>query len=145
MVDVTNLRGDFNIIWYEQSSGRIYRKTGTHNSSTGWEPIDGPLYGTGSNGRWVRFRDGTQICYCTVEADLSHGNWQNFNYPNSFTLLPSLTYAPQQSADATTRTALASSQAYGYNTTQFRFLINGNRVASLKHSIHIIAVGRWRE
>ena len=144
MVDVTNLRGDFNILWYEQPSGRVYRKSGNHNYSSGWEEIDGPEYGTGSNGRWVRFRDGTQICYATVEADLSHGSWQNFNYPNSFTLLPSVSYAPQQSGVDATRQALAQSQAYGYTTSQFRFLIRGSRVANLKHSIYVTAVGRWK-
>ena len=85
--------GDFNTIWYQQSLGAVFRKSGNWNSMTDWIPIDRPATGSNGNGSWMRFNDGTQICYAKREASSAitvtmgavfRTNTTTWTYPQAF-------------------------------------------------------------
>ena len=58
--------GEFNSIWYQQPRGAVYRKSGNRNSNGAWRVIDRPETGKNSNGEWIRFNDGTQIVWGSI-------------------------------------------------------------------------------
>lgn len=87
LMQVIRYGNDFTAIWYQQGSGRIYRKSGNSNINSLWEVIDAPISGSNSNGHWVRFADGTQICWAnTTVVYVSTGRYLErvWNYPILF-------------------------------------------------------------
>lgn len=85
--------GDWNSVWYQQALGAVFRKSGNGSTMTEWIPIDRPATGSNENGSWMRFNDGTQICYAKREASsqitvaagpIFRTNSTTWTYPQAF-------------------------------------------------------------
>lgn len=79
----TGYGADFNSVWYSQSSGRIYRKSGNQNVLTDWIMVD-VSSGSNSNGSWIRWGDGTQICQREITLNTSDFGDVQIELPASF-------------------------------------------------------------
>lgn len=122
--------------------------------NTGWTGIEGrEIVTRGTNGskHWVRYYDGTQICwgedrYATGNLDMNAGTANNvfgginhtITYPVTFTTTPavSLSIATNGYQDC---------QASSVSTTQFIARAWSNYQTTVNHLyFHWIAIGRWR-
>ena len=140
---------DFNTIWYSQSSGRVYRKSGNRSVNTEWIMIDTDS-GSNSNGRWIKWGDGTQIC--TYQTDIydvnaTSGNIQHhyFTFPVDFVEKPAVT-----SSGITFRGTATVGGAFdvrNVTSSQVQITANARQLSTDIDNIRgfsYIAIGRWK-
>lgn len=141
---------EYNIIWYEQTSGRMYRKSGYGQGgvNSDWTLIDAPESGTTSTGNWVRFNDGTQICYANmITSSRAMTAWSSMYYaditlnrafPKAFSSPPSITATVYNSPGA--YVGMISRDA---SKIQVLSLVRPVATTS-SYSVSYIAIGRWK-
>lgn len=148
---------DFNTIWYTQPSGTIYRKSGNRNSNNDWTPIDLGTSGSNSQGHWIRFSDGTQICwgYYTGSATLTFtgssrgvygAEWGrsgsvNIDFPVSFTgYTPTVTTSRNASGASGINIFIT---LYEKGNDFFSVFYTGPTTATIHSGFAWMAMGRW--
>jgi len=100
----------------------------------------GAMYGSNSNGSYIRFVDGTQICWGTAVG--AGPDPQTVTYPAAFVSAPAV-LAFQ--SDHPPYFVSVDSQ-WGYGTTQQRFRkynSNGSSYTGPYYQFNYIAIGRW--
>lgn len=137
-------------------AGRLYLVTDatpepvlTRDAGAAWEVVGGAEYGSNANGSYVRYQDGTQICFLLVTNQA----------PPSATYVRGATTLPAAFVDSTYRLALATgdSDSIGYNTdrwhnamlyapqtTSFSWKLITSTAANYGVQVYGVAVGRWK-
>ena len=98
--------------------------------------------GANGDGRWMRFADGTQICYGA--ADFSDSGWKTgspaITYPNSFSAIPFTILSPFDDGTGYSTAIGISSRT----TTTFTIrAAAGVSDSGTTVVIHFVALGRW--
>lgn len=146
----TGTSDDYNIIWYTQANGPIYRKSGNGNSMTGWIQIAPEVeQGGNSNGKWVRFSDGTQICWLTsftVPYDINTRLSGTWNFPNNFSDSPAVLVTRDKYHGSGTLVGSSAGTGSGSSSAQIRlFAVNDTYFSSSDSAqVRLIAIGRWK-
>ncbi|WP_339112862.1 hypothetical protein [Thioclava sp. GXIMD2076] len=131
--------------------GQIYYRTYISSAWSSWSFVF-PKRGSNSNGEYVRFPEGTQICwrrsshggYTWTTADgalFMQGSSSNWTFPASFSAIPTV------SGDAETAAASITGVAFGSATTTvvpFRPWSSTSLSGSIEKYVHTRAVGRWK-
>lgn len=102
--------------------------------------------GVNTNGEYIKFADGTMICYALAlsATNLTVNEWKAYSYT-----LPAVFYtAPVVSPDLSIGTgwaAVVDIQSGGSSTTQVTILLitNNGDYLSLNNGVQYIAIGRW--
>ena len=101
--------------------------------------------GSNSSGEWVRFYDGTQICYRTVAINLNSNGWQYYNHAMGFLSVPSVSGIPTLATDNAHRHAIQETMIFSSSSSQIRALVMADRTATtITHDFVITAIGRWK-
>ena len=106
--------------------------------------------GSNGNGRYIRYADGTQICFTgfltvtdqtinTPYGTLFQG-LRSWTYPIAFAAPPSVNVNGQWGTSASWS---STTQNINSNTGQFRFLDNVSRATGTSFYYSAVAVGRW--
>jgi len=99
------------------------------------------IYGSNSNGHYIRYPEGTQICWA-VGVGMGPDP-QTITYPAAFVSPPAVVVTQADWPAA----LISVDSAWGYGTTQQRFRkynANGSSYSGIYHGFHYIAIGRWR-
>ena len=134
------------------SNPEIYFRAADGGAYSTWRRLD-PEYGTGPNGSYVRFADGTQICWRIVENFDFTGNYTN----NPAAPLPAnfvdsrnpASFGPNTSnSDYSFNTAVENLDALGKlagyaDQDDFRLVFGGVSGADPAGSFFAWAIGRW--
>lgn len=96
--------------------------------------------GNNANGNYVRFADGTQICWQTVaiSAVASTASTETWTYPASFNGTPAITTTSRITAPGTTVVEVSVA-----NGTSMQSDIVIYRLTTASTNVNVIAVGRW--
>jgi len=101
----------------------------------------GVRFGSNTNGSYIRFADGTQICWA---MNVGAGpDPQTIVYPAAFVSPPAVIVTPSDSSSA----HISVDGLWGYGTTQQRFrkyTATGGGYSGAGYSFHYIAIGRWK-
>lgn len=143
---------DFTTMWYSQSSGRIFRKSGNRTVNTSWLQIDSSS-GSNSNGNWVRMGDGTQMCWYRqfrIETDPASssrlsGVWV---FPMSFVDHSDLSITGTRRSNHGSRYQVESvvgvSPDNPSQATVRMYWHQGAYSSSNAALVNVIAIGRWK-
>jgi hypothetical protein len=105
-----------------------------------WRAV-GAKFDVNSNGFFIRFADGTQICWA---ANVGTGpDPQTIVYPAAFISPPTVVVTPSDYPPA----LISVDSIWGYGTTQQRFrkyLPNGAVYTGTAHGFNYVAIGRWK-
>lgn len=129
---------------------------GTVSQSAG-EPTGAIIqYGTSPTGNYIKYADGTMICYETVElsyssADNLRATW---NYPVAFTGVPKVTHCPVVNSSTGYGTSVADRVNWGISGTanpgassvildQYRCAGAPSITSPATLDTHAVAIGRW--
>jgi hypothetical protein len=97
--------------------------------------------GSNANGDYVRFADGTQICWRKVTHDLSLTTIQPWTYPATFIAQPVGGVSPNNSTDAATWVS-KSGTGVAHDTSIWRTRTPGaGGMGTIE--VHLQAIGRW--
>lgn len=145
VIDHSTHGGDYNTIWYTQASGPVYRKSGNNNNNFAWRLVDEAEQGWNSNGNWIRFRDGTQICYNTNfnpggQVSIANGaSWRSsdikWTFPKAFTSQVTLFGHCKSWTNWSTGNGATNTTG---NFAQWAY------TSRPVESMHVIAIGRWK-
>ncbi len=110
---------------------------------TDWSPWRtlGATYGQNSNGFYIRFGDGTQVCWALGVG--AGPDPQIVTYPAAFLTAPAVVVTPADWPPA----HISVDSTWGYGTTQQRFRkynADGSVYAGTAFFLNYIAIGRWR-
>src|SRR5699024_835808 len=136
----------FNIANEHTSEGDIRFIPGSGRIRVNWDDVVG--YGSNGNGNWVKYYDGTQICWALRPAPavtVSQGNIYNSNstswtYPSEFTANPSVFYNTARGL----RNSWARLGSAASGTAASRFRVYRGSSSSTTSSVACIAIGRWK-
>lgn len=106
--------------------------------------------GSNTNGNYVKYADGTMICYGSLVVDITFNAWGNiaggdwdgsFSFPKAFTSTPvlSCTNADAMFASPVTR-CIASKSAI----TRISLLRPSVQSSPLSITINYLAIGKWK-
>jgi hypothetical protein len=101
----------------------------------------GVMYGENSNGQFIRYPDGTQICWAVVVG--AGPDPQTVTYPAAFVSPPSVVVTPSDWPPA----HISVDSQWGYGTTQQRFRkynADGTVYTGSFYFFDYIAIGRWK-
>jgi len=101
----------------------------------------GVAYGANSNGFYIRFGDGTQICWAAAVG--AGPDPQTVTYPAAFAYPPAVVVTPAEWVPG----LISVDSQWGYGTTQQRFRkygAGGTAYTGLFLQFNYIAIGRWR-
>jgi hypothetical protein len=145
---------DFNVLWFSQASGAIYRKSGNGTAMSGWVLIrDSQDFnsivesGVNSNGYYMKYNNGNMICWHTFtkysSASTAWGSWYygevyGLTFPATFADIPSVTASisgATESAPIVSWIGYGGLNVYGVRPVGFGA---GN------YSVRYIAIGRWK-
>jgi hypothetical protein len=101
----------------------------------------GVMYGSNSNGFYIRFADGTQICWGVVVG--AGPDPQTVTYPAAFYWPPAVVVTPAEWPPY----LISLDSQWGYGTTQQRFrkyIANGTAYTGSFAQFNYIAIGRWK-
>ncbi|WMT90171.1 hypothetical protein [Pelagibacterium sp. H642] len=130
----------------------IFAFRGSNDNGASWSPWADlvPEYGSNANGSYVRFPDGTQICFvrftpaALVWTQSSAGNYYSesyvLNWPATFASSPLISTG---SEDYRARNCDALIGGYGLDYCSVYFTSQNNSTAGSNPSAHLIAIGRW--
>jgi hypothetical protein len=112
-------------------------------SQTDWSPwrAVGAVYGSNSNGSYVRFADGTQICWAAAVG--AGPDPQTVTYPAAFASPPAVVVTPAEWVAG----HISVDSQWEYGTTQQRFRkydAVGNTYTGSFLQFNYIAIGRWK-
>ena len=144
-------------VFYEYRTGyyNIYIRNYYNGTWDTWKSLATtesvmPTSGSNSNGEWVRFPDGTQICWGTNTAIFGGDAWRTHkyqNYPVDFKDIPSITVTVFNGGG----TGLIATVDSGQTTTaRARIMITTKTKAeetftsATKHNYQWQAIGRWK-
>ena len=144
-------------VFYEYRTGyyNIYIRNYYNGTWDTWRSIATteavtPTSGSNTNGEWVRFPDGTQICWGTNTAIFSGDAWRTHryqDYPVAFKAIPSITVTVFNGGG----TGLIATVDSGQTTTaRARIMITTktkaeeNFTSATKHNYQWQAIGRWK-
>lgn len=108
--------------------------------------------GSNANGEFIRYADGTQICWnISMQVNYSgavamHSEWV---YPAAFATRPAVTWTPESSGDGFTTRDLGAARAYTVTETlaNLRIQIVAGSNATLNENSNTrgspVAIGRW--
>ena len=106
--------------------------------------------GSNSNGEFVRFADGTQICWGLAEADLTSTSNQTYTFPASFSSNGPIACAASIQVDGlfsgTSNNNAVATAAIGTGHTSFGswiFRVNQPGTLSSTNRLRLSAIGRW--
>ena len=149
---------DYNTIWYTQNEGTIYRKSGNGNTNHPWRPVDEGVRGNNENGQWIRFNDGTQICWGfyneSIPIDFSgadrgvHGtNWRRSGsrrqtFPMEFIDDYPITIGNRNSPDAKSINIIVT--MFTRSSSSFTFFLSTEAKVTVSDGITWMAIGRWK-
>ncbi|WP_349295777.1 pyocin knob domain-containing protein (plasmid) [Thioclava sp. 'Guangxiensis'] len=149
-------------------AGREYRRSYDGSAWSAWSVVYGgdsaitsstadgvqPLFqrGSNSNGEYVRFVDGTQICwrrsshsgYTWTTADgalFMQGSSSNWTFPAAFSAIPSVSGAAETAAASITGVAFGTATT---TVVPFRPWSSTSLSGSVEKYVHTCAVGRWK-
>lgn len=125
-----------------------------------WLPVVGEsgaaiiARGSNANGEWVRWEDGTQVCYrnysvsMSIEASIGNLFYNSggiaATYPASFVSLPSILVSTAD-ADETTRTYFCGLGSGGSVTrTPAIYVLRPASTPDVTVNITYLAIGRWK-
>jgi hypothetical protein len=108
-----------------------------------WSPwaTAGVMYGENSNGQFIRYPDGTQICWAVAAG--AGPDPRTVTYPAAFVSPPSVVVTPSDFPAA----HISIDSQWGYGTTQQRFRkynADGSVYAGSFYPFDYIAIGRWK-
>ncbi|GAB6940718.1 pyocin knob domain-containing protein [Thermus brockianus] len=101
----------------------------------------GVMYGSNSNGSYIRFADGTQICW-GINAGKGPDP-QTITYPAAFSSPPAVIVTPSDWPAA----HISVDSMWGYGTTQQKFRkynADGSVYTGVAYGFDYIAIGRWK-
>ena len=111
--------------------------------------------GSDSNGSYVKYADGTMICYKTVTGTTNIStSWGSLyvsssvslgNYPVSFVSVPTVTVTPQSQSG--TQFMMTTNDANGFGTISTPApvcLVRPNSRTGVGYIFNVIAVGKWK-
>lgn len=149
---------DYNTIWYTQNEGTIYRKSGNGNTNHPWRPVDEGVRGNNKNGQWIRFNDGTQICWGfyteSIPIDFPgenrgvHGtNWRRSGsrrqtFPMDFIDDYPITIGNRNSPDAKSINVIVT--MFTRSASSFTFFLSTEANVTVSDGITWMAIGRWK-
>ncbi len=117
-------------------SGATYTRARSTGAWTAWSRLD-VLAGSNANGRYVRFGDGTQICYGAVGLTLTTGNTERA-FPAEFSAGPDSVAIVAQSGAVRIPVLAAQPTSTGFSFNLFDAA--GQRMGS---TARWSAIGRW--
>lgn len=148
------LASDFNVLWFSQASGAIYRKSGNGTAMSGWVLIrDGNDFnsivesGVNSNGYYMKYNNGNMICWhtftkystaSTAWGSMFYGEVYGLTFPATFADFPSVTASitgATESAPIVSWVGYGGLNVYGIRPVGFGA---GN------YGVRYIAIGRWK-
>ena len=138
-----------NMIWYSQASGSISRKSGNQNGMTDWILIDRPERGSNDNGDWIRFNDGTQMCWSIETATYKASSHLElyWSYPKNF-INDSISGSAMRDTywGAENYTRAHNTVWHGSATAHVRIWTgtNTNFTSSDTARVSLFAIGRWK-
>lgn len=141
---------DYNIIWYTQGSGPVYRKSGNGTVMSGWVKLaPDSEYGSNSNGEWIRFESGVQICWrsaFTVSFDVASRLAGTWTFPKNFIADASTIGIREGFHSSNPVNGSSVGIATGTSSAQIRlFAVNGtNFVSGNSAIVRLMAIGRWK-
>lgn len=146
--------GEAQLFIADGSAVAIFARSRGNGAWTPWIRLD-PIRGSNSNGEFVRFGDGTQICMIS-SLDLTYfsnvileGTW---TFPASFaqtptSILANLIYTPPQPSGAhfhtTSGPVTISASASSVKARIYRLNAQANLGASDRFPVSMMAIGRW--
>lgn len=98
--------------------------------------------GSNANGEWVRWEDGTQVCYKIVTPVIATGDTyvdSYFTYPAAFIASPIIAASAARSEMTD-----VSLRSVGPTNVQFRVKIASVQDSAFNANMHYIAIGRWK-
>ena len=116
-----------------------FREAWNETDWSDWTAL-GARFGSNANGAYIRFADGTQICWA---INVGAGpDPQTVIYPAAFTSPPAVIVTPSDSSSA----HISVDGLWGYGTIQQRFrkyTAGGGGYNGAGYSFNYIAIGRW--
>lgn len=109
------------------------------------------IYDSGSNssGKWIRFEDGTMICYHIVTPDTQNTEYHYYSclwsFPQAFAETPFVFSSPKS-----WKTALISTKSYPENIYYSKVMVQALNLASTSLvyddtcEVNVIAIGKWK-
>lgn len=134
-------------------SQRLFTRARTNGTWRGWNKVayDSdvmPTRGSNANGEWVRFPDGTQICWTSITVERS----SSFELKNMWTL--PVSFANNTYRLSGMRGSGASSEYRGYalnfeektgsSVTIFLSIPTGTTSSGWNTRVDVMAIGRWK-
>lgn len=98
--------------------------------------------GSNANGRYIKFDDGTMICFATVTANFTLLS-QDFTLPATFTQVISAAFSIRASTSSPT-TVVNRAQAYLNVTNGYWRLLTGQSDTATALTVGLFAIGRWK-
>jgi len=117
-----------------------FREAWTGSDWSPWRAV-GAMFGQNSNGQYVRFGDGTQVCWARSVG--SGPDPQIVVYPAAFVSPPAVIVTPAESSPL----HISVDSAWGFGTSQQRFkkyTATGVAYTGTGDGFNYIAIGRWR-
>ena len=106
--------------------------------------------GSNDNGSWIKFSDGTMICYkstgeismniTTPWGSLYEGNVSLGNFPAEFIETPTISVTPFGSGMLIEQGGIDASETSWGNAT----CVRPNSVENVKARFHLMAIGKWK-
>ncbi len=114
-----------------------------------------PRSGSNTDGEWVQFADGTQICTRTASLDYSFKSSSTFRYrmdggyvpafPKPFADEPTLSFSFYGGLDASSESARTTCRPYIMGHTSFGgWSMGGADTLSYTDTVKLFAIGRWK-
>lgn len=124
-------------------AGLVQANLDAHKAETSQKHIHES--GENANGKYIRFDDGTQICFRKVAQDFSTTGDFTYNYPASFlgNLRPEGAGGIWQATTSSTQISAYKNTLIMAATTNWRIHI-GTAVAGITNEVTLFAIGRWK-
>ena len=98
--------------------------------------------GSNTNGRYIKFSDGTMICHMTVTVNYTTAGTTTYTFPATFVGTPACSVSFQSGSNVGYRTAIRNSVLQSVPTSILLTTIDNASVGSL--DAYILAIGRWK-
>ena len=112
---------------------------------SGWEEVT-DMSGSNANGSWIKFDDGTMICYNTYSNTINiTSGYEGVYYGNTGTITFPIKFANRPILFTQTNLAGGGFTYYGYNDTSFSgFVWKTQSKSSASVDVYWLAIGRWK-
>lgn len=135
---------------------RQYHFAGENSGWSDWRELTTHISGSNSNGEWIRFSDGTQICTAVRATSVATGanstnngffqsDWFSFSYPAEFIDEPSFSVTPQRLVqDNSWALMVTRTRSNLHASTPQMSYLRGFQTTATAYGVRYIAIGRWR-